>query len=133
MAYAHKPHTHTKFKKKNVFLRDGLYIALAILELTIYTRLTSNSTELCVSRAGVKGVCHCAQHFIFHCRSNVGQWDLFTSVAALVGICMASVRFMPFPSFLQPLQWQEMDAWGCMGVTGLLSSANADSFLQTYV
>ena len=51
------------------FFKTGfLYVALAALELTMYTRLASNSSDrfscLCSLKAGTKDVCHHTQYFI---------------------------------------------------------------------
>ena len=44
------------------------YVGLAVLELTMQTRLASNSLRsacLCLPSAGIKDVCHCVQMKIF--------------------------------------------------------------------
>jgi hypothetical protein len=52
------------------FLGTGsLYVTLAVLELSLYSRLTLNpqrSACPCLSSAGTKGVCHYAWHYTTH-------------------------------------------------------------------
>lgn len=136
VAYVCKPHTHTKSKKENFFETWSLhspgspgthYVDQAGLEF-------NREPPAFASRALGLRVCATMPSTFFNCRYTIGQWDLSATVIALVGISMAaSVKVMLSPSWLPSCSFCSGKRWMQKAAMGLLSGANAFSFIQIYV